>query len=224
MFFPIRKQFLAVFFDLDGTLVDTEPVAVRVVAECLKEWGIHPEKKDTEYVTGRKWEAALAYLSQKYSFPDPLEKCLEKIVTRYRERLKAELVEVPGSSQAVRAIAPHVKLALVSGSHRQDILWVLSQLRIQKYFQAILGSEDYPESKPSPSGYLAAIQKLGIDPSQGLVFEDSSAGIQSAKTAGLKVVAISCTNQFQQDLSQADLIIPDFKGVDDQWLFNLRFR
>ena len=215
---PLVKMIQTVFFDLDGTLIDTEPAAAQAASQCCKEWGVEIEIEDASFVTGRTWKVAFDYLFGKYPIPVSREQAVQQVMSRYRAALKKNLVIVPGGAEAIRAIAPHCKLGLLSGSGRAEVLWALDELGVRDFFSVILGAEDYPQSKPAPDGYLKALELLHADSATTLVFEDSTAGIASARAAGLWVVAITGTNHFKQDLSQAHASIPDLRGVDWQWV------
>lgn len=206
---PTKNRVQTILFDLDGTLIDTEPTAAKAVQDCFKEWDLQVTEEDAAYVTGRTWNSAFTYLFSKYSIPVPAEDAKRQMKERYRTVLETELCVVPGSVQAVQALASRFPLGLVSGSSRADILWALKKLDIEKHFQVILGAEDYPRSKPQPDGYLKAVETLKADPKSCLVFEDSTAGIASARSAGLWVAAITSTNHFNQDTSQAHFKIKD---------------
>jgi HAD superfamily hydrolase (TIGR01509 family) len=142
-------------------------------------------------------------------------------MAKYRQTLAERLDHVPGSVAAVRSLAGKFRLGLVSGSGRAEILWALDQLHILPHFEVILGAEDYPHSKPAPDGYLKALQMLGGEQSRTLVFEDSLAGIQSARSAGMWVVAVTSTNHYKQDNSAAHLHIPDLTPVTAEWVAKL---
>jgi HAD superfamily hydrolase (TIGR01509 family) len=211
----------AIFFDLDGTLVDTEKAASIALEQSLALWGIQATREDAAEIAGRTWEAALRSLRTKYRFPLSEEETLKHVLGNYRETLQQELPLVPGGVEAVRALATQYPLALVSGSHRREILWCLERLQIQKEFSIILGAEDYPASKPAPDGYLRAMQELKIPQGAALVFEDSEPGIRSARAAGQWVVAITSTNHFGHSQSQAHHRIPNLVGVNPAWVQNL---
>jgi HAD superfamily hydrolase (TIGR01509 family) len=208
----------AIIFDLDGTLIDTEPSAARAITDCFKTWNIQVDPNDAAYITGRTWENAFRFLFQKYEMPIPAQQASLMIMNRYRELMQTECLPVPGSEQAVKALAPHFSLGLVSGSYRAEILWALKKLGIFDHFKVVLGAEDYPRSKPAPDGYLKAFDLMGIKPECVLIFEDSEAGIASAKAAGARVVAITGTNHFRQNNTSADHFLPDLTLVTPDWI------
>ncbi|MBI2712018.1 MAG: HAD family phosphatase [Bdellovibrio sp.] len=216
-----KSKIQTVLFDFDGTIVDTEPSAVKVVKACFKEWKLELTPEDASYVTGRTWESAFDYLLKKYSLPLERNAAEAQVLSQYRTEVEKNLIQVPGSVQAIRSLSKHFTLGLVSGSIRQDILEILSRLGLIDLFKVILGASDYEKSKPAPDGYLKAAQILGAAPASCLVFEDSEAGVKSGKKAGMWVVAITSTNHFGQDLSQADFHIPDLRQVNPDWVSHL---
>jgi len=214
----------AILFDLDGTIIDSELVAFKAILDCYDQWGVKINKADASSVAGKKWEVAFRLLFQKYVMPLSEEQASQMILKRYKERMQKEISVVEGVLEAIRYFAEEekLKLALVSGSMRDDILWALAKLNVMDHFQIILGAEDYPQSKPAPDGYEKAMGILQVNPENCLVFEDSLAGIASGKAAGAKVVAITSTNHFQQNLSAADYAMKDFSSVDKKWFQELQ--
>jgi beta-phosphoglucomutase-like phosphatase (HAD superfamily) len=208
----------AVIFDLDGTLIDTEPAAARAIVDCFKTWNIQVEPGDAAFITGRTWEMAFQFLFKKYELPVPAQHASREIMNCYRKLMQTECFPVPGSAEAVKSLAPIYPLALVSGSYRAEIHWALEKLKIKEHFKVILGAEDYPRSKPAPDGYLKAFDLMNLKPETVLIFEDSEAGIASAKAAGARVVAITGTNHFSQNNTLADHFLPDLTAVTPAWI------
>jgi HAD superfamily hydrolase (TIGR01509 family) len=216
-----RPEIQAVLFDLDGTIVDTELAAARVIREMFESWGLVIDPKDAEFLTGRTWASAFDLMFSKYEIPVPRPEGEKTMLDRYAAELKRELPVVKGSVSAVRALSETFPLALVSGSHRREILFALSTLGILECFRFVLGAEDYPRSKPAPDGYLKAMGTLTVDARSTLIFEDSEPGIESALAAGAKVVAITGTNHFLQNTGRAHHHIADLSGVDAEWVRSL---
>jgi HAD superfamily hydrolase (TIGR01509 family) len=213
-----------VLFDLDGTLVDTEPSAARAVVEVFEGWGHPIDFSDAKYVTGRTWEKAFEFLFAKYPPPVAHAEAARIVMERYRKEIATRLDLVPGGVDCVNALADAgFRLGLVSGSNRQEIFFALDRLGITARFGIVLGAEDYPNSKPAPDGYLKAMAYFDAEPSRTLIFEDSEAGIASALAAGAWVVAISGTNHFAQDMGGAHHRVVDLRGVDAAWVRGLRF-
>lgn len=211
-----------IFFDMDGTLIDTEAAAAKAIGDAFSEWNIQITKDDAHYITGRTWEKAFDYLFRKYPIPMKPHDAVRHLLGRYREQMQNDLIEVPGAVKAVRALAGDFPLALVSGSHRADIEWALKKLGIRSHFKAVLGAEDYPLSKPAPDGYKKALTLLGARPESTLVFEDSEAGVKSGLAAGLHVCVITSTNHFGVDTSAGHFFVEDLTGVDAAWVKSLQ--
>ena len=206
---------------MDGTLIDSELLAAEVVREFCKKRNFTLSAADEHEVVGKTWQKAVEILASKYDVKLPARDIVDVMVQEYRKLLKQKVIPIPGVIDAVKAFSQKVPLAVVSGSVRAHIEFVLDKMQISKYFTFILGMEDYPRSKPSPDPYLLAIQKMQIKSEHGLVFEDSLPGILSAQAAGLWVVAIEAANHFQQDQSLAHAKIPDFRNCTLESLKNL---
>src|SRR3954466_3811708 len=128
----------AVLFDLDGTLVDTELAAARVIVDTFKAWGSPITDEDARYLTGRTWAKAFELLFAKYQVPLPHDEAARTLLDSYRDALQKELPIVAGGAAAVCSLASRYRLALVSGSNRREILWALAKLGILEKFQVIL--------------------------------------------------------------------------------------
>jgi len=207
-----------IIFDLDGTIVDTEPLAVKTLKDLLSELGVPAKEEHVKLITGRKWEVVSEFIEKHYQLPCKMADFEREVLKRYHNGILKGVPTVTGSVQSIRAFSNQLPLALVSGSHRKDILSILDHLQIRDCFQEILGAEDYSKSKPDPEGFNLAFNRLGVDPKRSLIFEDSTAGIESARKAQAWVVAVTDTNHYDLDQSQAHLKIENFSKVDLSWI------
>ncbi len=215
----IRPELSTVLFDLDGTLIDSEATAAKVVHESFREWwGIALDPTDAAQITGRTWDSMWSWIESKYKIPESRESALHRLVERYRAHLANDIIEIPGASAAVRALHGRFRLGLVSGSHRREILFALDHLQVRNCFEVIYGAEDYLRSKPAPDGYQKALSTLGVAPQNALIFEDSEAGIASGRAVGAWVVAIRAANHFGHDQSSAHGSVQDLQGVNASWM------
>jgi HAD superfamily hydrolase (TIGR01509 family) len=205
-------------FDLDGTIVDTEPTAARVIREVFSHWNLSLHPDDADYICGRKWEVVFDFLYSKYQIPVPKTLAAEKVMEGYRSALAVELPVVPGSVNAIRELSQTFPIGIVSGSHRREIEWAINQLGIASCFRFILGAEDYPKSKPAPDGYHKALEIMKEKAENTLVFEDSWAGIEAARKAGMWVVGVEAANHLGHDQSAAHQRISDFRDINANWV------
>jgi HAD superfamily hydrolase (TIGR01509 family) len=207
-----------IIFDLDGTIIDSEVASMQAILDCTTRWGVPVTRADAAVVVGQKWDVAFDLLFSKHQMPLSRSEASAQIIARFKEIVRAELGVVPGVVEAIRDFASTYRVALVSGSHREDVHWALDKLGITTHFELIYGAEDYDRSKPAPDGYLKALAALGVAASDAVIFEDSVAGLASAFAAGVRSVAITSTNHFGHDQSLASVSIPDFSGIGADWV------
>ena len=181
--------FAAVIFDMDGVLVDGEPLHFRAVNELLGEEGL-----------SISLEAYKPYMGTKTGWQDMardlgLRRPLEEYAARYREMMlakyRAEAGPMPGAVALVRNLHDAgVPLALASSSIQPWVDACLERIGLAGAFEVVVTGSDIREGKPHPEIYLLAAGRLGIAPARGLAFEDAPAGIRSARAAGLTVWAV----------------------------------
>lgn len=201
----------AFFFDLDGTLMDSEIMWVYAVYDYMKDKKVVVDYSYVlDLVYGNSWE----YIFEKLAtdFPELQEDIpnLVRIVHPYFDRYAKEMpLAISGSVELLKTLARDYPCAIVSGSYREDVSKAIQLLGIEREVYFYLGKEDYHPQKPSPVCYLKAAEILEVKPAQCVVFEDSTVGITSAKGAGMYCVALACPDRPRQDVSNADLVLPD---------------
>jgi beta-phosphoglucomutase len=191
----------AVIFDFNGTLSDDEPLLYAIYAEIFAELG-RPlsEREYYDELAGHAEEEILArWLG--HSTPE----LVADRIARYRARAADGATVYPEVREAVRYAAERVPVAIVSGAALEEIAPVVEAAGLP--IPVIVAADHVTAGKPHPEGYLTAARLLEVDPRDVLAFEDTEAGVASAKAAGMRVVGITRTLGAER-LAAADELIP----------------
>ncbi len=212
----------AVFFDCDGVLVNTEPIHYRAFLRALEKYGITFDySRYVERYIGFDDRDAFKAIWQDYKLGYPLESEISNLIASKNRAVIEEAskgVETfDGVITLVEKLHKKYPLGVVSGSLRKEVESFLKTLGILEFFKVFVTAEDVTSSKPDPQSYIKAKavmeDLLGkkIASSSCVVFEDTPAGIKSAKDAGMFVIAI--TNSFEEkDLKEADIVVKSFNN------------
>jgi beta-phosphoglucomutase-like phosphatase (HAD superfamily) len=193
----------AVVFDFNGTLSDDEPVLYEVYAELFAEHGrplteqayLDELAGNTEEEIIRRW---LGHVD---------EGLLRARIDRYVERVRDGRTVDEDARAAVRHAAAHVPVGVVSAATREEIDAVLGAAGLAELFAVVVSSEDVTRGKPDPEAYEVAAARFGLAPAELLAFEDTEAGVASAKSAGMTVVGVTRTLGAER-LARADRLVP----------------
>jgi len=180
----------AVVFDMDGVLLQSEEVWDEVREEYVRERGGRYDAEIQRAMMGMSSPEWSRYLHDHAGMPDEPEEINAEVVRRMLARYRVQLPLIPGAVEAVERLAAHYPLGLASSSNRELIDTALDVSGLAPFFSATVSSEEVAHGKPAPDVYLEAARRLGVDPSRCCAVEDSHGGIRSAKTAGMRVVAI----------------------------------
>jgi HAD superfamily hydrolase (TIGR01509 family) len=180
----------AVVFDLDGVLLQSEEVWDSVRERYVRERGGRYDEAVQRAMMGMSAPEWSAYLHDEAGVPDEAATINRDVVERMLEAYRHDLPLLPGAVEAVRRIAAAYRLGLASSSNREVFEEVLDLAGIAGCFRATVSSEEVARGKPAPDVYLEAARRLGVSPERCTAVEDSHAGIRSAKSAGMLVVAI----------------------------------
>lgn len=200
----------AVVFDLDGLLIDSEPVWFRARAEMFGRFGLEWTDADQKRLMGVSTATWIEYLTKKLqgrmSSTEIAEESLSKMVSYYRA---GEVPLMPGAGQALEACAGRYKLGLASGSPRVLIDAALSGATWQLFFSEMLSSDEVNRGKPAPDAYLEIMRRMGVASKETVVIEDSGNGILAGKAAGVRVIAVPNPNLLPapEALREADAVI-----------------
>ncbi|HEY8265356.1 MAG TPA: HAD family phosphatase [Steroidobacteraceae bacterium] len=187
---PVR----AAFFDLDGTLVDSEIHTDRAISVVTARHGVPDFALPHSDTRGRTWLHVAQRIRTLTKVDVPADRLADELLVLWME-LATDVKPIPGAPEAVRAAAASkLKLGVVSGSPRSVIDSFLEKLGVAGLIdrRARIGGDVVSHGKPHPEGFLLAAQAFDLDPADALVFEDSQAGLLAARAAGMRSVFITC--------------------------------
>ena len=200
----------AVIFDFNGVIINDEPIHQQLIEEILLEENLVLKPGEYQQIClGRSDRACLRDLLAsrgRVADEDYLTKLQQKKAQSYVEQIE-NLEELPlysGLNDFIFKIrSSNLKLAIASGAIRKEIDLVLERAKLAEYFKIVVAADDITTSKPKPDGYLLTVERLNqespelnLQPSECLAIEDTLAGIQAAKAAGMKVVGVANTYPF----------------------------
>jgi HAD superfamily hydrolase (TIGR01509 family) len=199
----------AIVFDLDGVLIASEEVWDAVRERYVRARGGRYDGAVQRAMMGMSAPEWSSYLHASASVPDEPEAINRDVVALMLEAYRRELPLLPGAVEAVRRAAAVFPLALASSSNREIFEAVLVLAGLTGCFRATVSSEEVERGKPAPDVYLEAARRLGVAPDSCAAVEDSHAGIRSAKSAGMRVVAIPNASYppDEEALSLADAVV-----------------
>jgi HAD superfamily hydrolase (TIGR01509 family) len=180
----------AVVFDLDGVLINSEPIWDEVRRGIAEQAGLSWPDEATRAMQGMSTAEWSAYLTDVVGVPAEPEVIAEQVISGVESRYATDLPLIAGAREAVQRLAPQLRLGLASSSPRRLIDTVLDASEMAPYFESTVSTEEVEAGKPSPAVYLEAVRRLGLAAAQTAAVEDSSNGLRSAHAAGLTVVAL----------------------------------
>ncbi|HZD38706.1 MAG TPA: HAD family phosphatase [Actinomycetes bacterium] len=180
----------AVAFDLDGVLIDSEPVWEEVRRAYVAEHGGRWRPDSQGRLMGMSTPEWAGYLSRELGVERPPEVVAGEVLDRMAERYRQGPPLLPGALEAVGRLAGRWPLGLASSSSRGLIDLVLEASGLAGRFAVTLSTEEVARGKPAPDAYLEVAARLGVDPGGCAAVEDSSNGVRSAAAAGMRVIAI----------------------------------
>jgi beta-phosphoglucomutase family hydrolase len=214
----------AAIFDLDGVMVDTELLHSEAFEAILKEYGVMPEKNQQGIVheagktTPEVWET----LKAKHA----INADINELTTQKREIMlpviRAGLKPLPGLLTLLKDLSRHrLPMAVATSAQADRVELILDTLAIRHYFSVIVSANDVKRGKPDPEPYRKAAERLAIAPEFCVVIEDAEVGVQSARSAGMKVVAVPNEYTKRMNFDKATTIVKSLESLSFQLLSKL---
>jgi len=205
----------AVVFDLDGVLVDSEPVWEQVRRQVVAEHGGHWAPDAQQRLMGMSTGEWARYLGEDLGAGLPPETIAAEVIDQMKARYAEHVPFMPGAVDAVRRLAASWPLGLASSSPPVLIDAVLDGAGLRECFAVAMSTEEVAHGKPAPDIYLAVTERLGRQPRRCAAVEDSANGLRSAAAAGLRVIAVPHPRYppGADALGLATLVLPSLTGL-----------
>lgn len=216
------RSLAAIVFDFDGVIADSERLHLRAYQELLAELGL-PLTTEAYYQTYLGYDDVGVF--RRYAREHDLawdDERIRALVAEKSRRYEQLVVDgrmiFPGVAEFVHSAATVVPLAIASGALTHEIEDILERTSLRSAFSAVVGADQTMRSKPSPDPYLEAVHRLAaaghaVTASRAVAIEDSIWGLVSARTAGLRCVAVTNTYPAGELCPHADLVIDGFQTL-----------
>ncbi|TDD97499.1 HAD family hydrolase [Flavobacterium cellulosilyticum] len=212
-----------VIFDMDGVIVDTEPVHSYAYFQHFSELNIDVSAAMFTTFMGNSTRNTFQKLKELFSLDGEVEDLIQRKRTLFNDAFdnKEDLYLIEGVEKLIKNLHENgMQLILASSASKVTIERVFNRFGLHQYFTHIVSGEDFPNSKPHPEIFEYAAS-LSIAPKENcIVIEDSNNGVRAAKGAGIFCVGYNSVNSKLQDLSMADLIVNDFDELDFKKITN----
>ncbi len=180
---------ISIIFDMDGTLLDTQRICIPAWEYCGRLQGVKGMGEDTRYLCGMNEVGWTKYIEDKYPQIDVLK--FKQDISDYYRSNNPPIRFMVGAKEILDFFKEKgVKMAIASGSSPKSVEHHLSEVNAKNYFSAFACGAEVERGKPEPDVFLLAAKRLGVEPSECFVFEDSPLGIVAANKAGMKVIGI----------------------------------
>lgn len=211
----MRFDVRAVVFDLDGVLLDTEAINVQSAFDAFAALGYPLADEDAASIVGRHPDDYVSELMDRRSMPGSAMAALRDDQTLRYGRLWRERARLtPGAREALTSVREHgLAVGLATSSSRAGVEQALDRFALRAAFDLTLTKDDVAARKPNPEVYVTAAQRLGVPAAAMLVVEDSAPGVQAAKAAGARCIAIRSPYTAASMLAAADTMIESLEEL-----------
>jgi beta-phosphoglucomutase len=205
-----------VIFDMDGVIIDTEPIHHFAFITQFAELGIAVPDEEYASFLGSSTRNVFQRLKQRYNLPQEIDELMKRKRELFNKAFdESTTLDLLGNVRAlIEDLQQHgVQMVLASSASKATITRVFQRFGLTPYFTHLVSGEDFTNSKPDPAIFLhaAAVSETPVE--QCIVIEDSANGVAAAKAAGIYCIGYASPHSAGQDLKQADLIVQDFSEL-----------
>ena len=202
----------AILFDMDGVVIDSEPLYERVQERGLAQYGIQLSRSEYLHFKGLSEATVFDILEQDYGIQWDRERVQRESRVILLEEFRQNLQFMEGFPEIINIFSNGYVFGLVTSTGRDFLDEVDKILPVKKYFREIVAGGDTSATKPHPGPYLEMMRRLEVEPNQALVIEDSINGIRSGKMAGAAVIGLAATYHCEE-LAEADICVKSLKDI-----------
>lgn len=206
-----------VIFDMDGVIVDTEPIHELSFKKHFHSIGLDISQEEYDTFRGLSTRNLYQNLKQKYGLKQEVEELVQQKRNIFNKIFQEDedLDLLPGVRNLIESLyKDNFQLLLATSSARVTLTKIFDRFGLFPYFKHIVSGEDFPKSKPDPAIFLEAVKLSGQPKENCIVIEDSTNGVIAANRAGIFCIGYKSKASGDQDLSTADQIINDFSNLD----------
>jgi HAD superfamily hydrolase (TIGR01509 family) len=200
-----------IIFDMDGVLIDSEPLYRKVNTKLFRELGVEMQNEEYNGYIGIAADKMWKSIKKNHKLKQPVKKLMELEKEKKHDALKGKkLRSMPGVKALLNKLMKNgLKMCVASSSAEKNIKLILTKTGLKDYFDKVSSGEGIKNGKPAPDIFLKAAGRM--KPEDCFVIEDSANGVFAAKRAGMKCIGIKDPDSGNQDLSKADITVNDFK-------------
>ena len=197
---------IAVLFDLDGVLVDTEELYFRAYSEVLAPYGVAVtadvySKRWIQAGTGAEWAV------REFGLPMTPQELRERKQPIYDDLVARELRAMPGAAQCVRRLAAHFRCVLATNSWARNVDPAMRVLQCRESFHDLVTHERFARPKPAPDAFVEGARAAGLPPERCVVIEDAEKGLIASQGAGTRCIIVPCALTRGGDFAKADRLL-----------------
>ena len=207
----------AILFDMDGVLVDSEPMFLGAINRLLVQEGVEPVsvQENEEFLIGTTINETWRVLKMKRPLPLPASDYIDRYDAIVREVMTEELSPQPGVRELIEVCNRRgLPKAVASSSLHMWVDLKLNAIGLTGAFDAVLGGDDVSRGKPEPDIYVKAAERLGVPPAECIAIEDSPVGISAAVASGAYTIAVKTEYTRNLDVSQAHTVLETLEDFD----------
>ncbi|MCA4782022.1 HAD-IA family hydrolase [Empedobacter stercoris] len=214
-----------VIFDMDGVIVDTEPVHKYAYFEHYKELNIPVTEELFATFTGQSTKNVYQILKDKFDLKEEVNDLVLRKRAIFNDAFdtKPDLYLIDGVEELIKDLyANKIELILASSASKSTIDRVFSRFQLDQYFSHKISGENFPKSKPDPAIFLHAAEIAKSEYDECIVIEDSTNGVEAAFCANLYCLGYKSVNSKKQNLEKANSIVDDFNQINAAYIIDLK--